>query len=131
MTRSLAGLKTIPEFVLVDARTIPHCSIPQKAIIHGDALCASIAAASIIAKTTRDRHMLEMDRIYPGYGFAVHKGYPTPTHLKTLKHLGPVPIHRTSFAPVKEAMQTGPRQEPLFQSDEPVPSSPADRFSNH
>jgi ribonuclease HII len=84
MHRAVSGLSIQPDFVLVDARTIPRCASPQRGIVHGDALSASIAAASIIAKTTRDDHMKEMDRIYAGYGFASHKGYPTPEHLKAL-----------------------------------------------
>jgi ribonuclease HII len=115
MSRAVAALPEKPEYILVDARTIPHCSIPQKAIVHGDALSASIAAASLIAKTTRDRYMLEMDRAYSGYGFAAHKGYPTPDHLRALQRLGPLPIHRKSFAPVREALQMDPVQRPLFK----------------
>jgi ribonuclease HII len=114
MKRAVEGLSTKPEYVLVDARTIPHSPFPQKAIIHGDALCASIAAASIIAKTTRDALMIEMDRIYPDYGFAGHKGYPTPAHLKILKLRGPLPVHRRSFAPVRDALNQGPAQQDLF-----------------
>lgn len=114
MKRAVEGLSQKPEYVLVDARTIPHCPFPQKAIIHGDALCASIAAASIIAKTTRDALMIEMDRIYPGYGFAGHKGYPTPAHLKILKLHGPLPVHRRSFAPVRDVLNQGPAQQDLF-----------------
>jgi len=120
MKRAIDGLSTTPEYVLVDARTIPHCSFPQKAIVHGDALCTAIAAASLIAKTTRDAYMIEQDRIYPGYGFADHKGYPTPRHMKILKERGPLPIHRKSFAPVREALAMDPTQENLF------PESPVD-----
>jgi ribonuclease HII len=114
MRRAVEGLHLAPDYVLVDARSIPHCSHPQKGIIHGDALSASIAAASIIAKTTRDIHMAEMDRLYPGYGFASHKGYPTPDHLKVLKERGALPIHRKTFAPVREALSTHLRQKALF-----------------
>jgi ribonuclease HII len=114
MKRALDGLSTKPEYVLVDARSIPHCPFPQKAIVHGDALCASIAAASLIAKTTRDAYMIELDSAYPGYGFAQHKGYPTPRHLKILKEQGPLSIHRKSFAPVREALGRDPRQPDLF-----------------
>jgi ribonuclease HII len=115
MRRAVAGLGTQPDFVLVDARTIPHCAYPQRGIVHGDALSASIAAASIIAKTTRDDHMIEMDRLYAGYGFASHKGYPTPEHLRALKEHGPLPIHRRTFAPVRELLQLHPKQEDLFE----------------
>lgn len=114
MRRAVEGLSPKPEFILVDARTIPHCSCPQKGIIHGDALSASIAAASVIAKTTRDAHMLEMDGIYAGYGFASHKGYPTLEHLQAIKEKGVLPIHRRSFAPVRQALGIDPIQKELF-----------------
>ena len=114
MSRSVEGLNPKPEFILVDARTIPHCSLPQRGIIHGDALSASIAAASLIAKTTRDEHMREMDRIYAGYGFASHKGYPSPQHLQALKERGALPIHRKSFAPVRQVLGLDPVQQELF-----------------
>lgn len=114
MRRTVEGLCTQPEYLLVDARTIPYCTCPQRGIIHGDALSASIAAASIIAKTTRDRHMLEMDSIYAGYGFASHKGYPTLEHLRILKDRGPLPIHRRSFTPVRQALGLDPIQGELF-----------------
>jgi ribonuclease HII len=113
MRRAVEGLSRKPDFVLVDARTIPEIPISQRGIIHGDALSLSIAAASIIAKTTRDGLMAEMDRQYPGYGLAQHKGYPTPEHLKCLRRLGPCPIHRRSFAPVKELLPGSPTQEEL------------------
>jgi ribonuclease HII len=116
MRRAVEGLTVRPEFALVDARTIPHCLCPQKGIVHGDALSLSIAAASIIAKTTRDAHMIEQDRIYAGYGFAAHKGYPTPGHLRALKALGPLPIHRKSFAPVRAALGLDPVQNELFRN---------------
>lgn len=114
MSRAVKGLRVRPDYLLVDARSVPNCPCPQKGIIHGDALSASIAAASIIAKTTRDRHLIELDAMYPGYGFASHKGYPTPEHLAALKKLGPLPIHRKSFAPVRECLEEGWRQEELF-----------------
>jgi ribonuclease HII len=117
MRRALEGLRARPEFVLVDARKIPECSIPQRGIIHGDALSSSIAAASIIAKTTRDALMITFDRQYPDYGFASHKGYPTPQHCKLLKHLGATPIHRRSFARVREALGLEPIQEDLFVAE--------------
>jgi ribonuclease HII len=117
MRRAVDGLGVQPDFVLVDARTIPHCPYPQRGIVHGDALSASIAAASIIAKTTRDAWMVELDRMYSGYGFASHKGYPTPEHLQRLKKLGPLPVHRRSFAPVREALGLDPVQGSLFDPD--------------
>lgn len=115
MFRAVEGLRHPPDYVLVDARTIPHCPAPQKGIIHGDALSASIAAASIIAKTTRDLHMAEMDRIYPGYGFSSHKGYPTPDHLLILKQRGALPIHRKTFGPVREVLSRHAEQTELFR----------------
>jgi ribonuclease HII len=115
MQRAVEELHVKPEYLLVDARTVPHCPYPQRGIIHGDALSASIAAASIIAKTTRDDFMIEMDRLYPGYGFASHKGYPTPYHLRALKTLGPIPIHRRTFGPVREVLGFDPVQGELFQ----------------
>ena len=120
MQRAVHGLTTEPNFILVDARKIPNCAIPQRGIIRGDALSASIAAASIIAKTTRDAHMLDLDRIYAGYGLASHKGYPTPEHCRALKTLGALPIHRRSFARVREALGLDPIQTELFPTEADV-----------
>src|SRR5438445_12416263 len=114
MRRAVEGLPSQPDFVLVDARRIPYCPAPQRGIIKGDALSASIAAASIIAKTTRDALMCEFDSIHPGYNFATHKGYPTPEHCRLLKELGAAPIHRRSFARVREALGLDPIQSELF-----------------
>src|SRR6266540_4059862 len=124
MQRAVFGLSCVPDFVLVDARRIPNCQWPQRGIIHGDALSATIAAASIIAKTTRDAHMLELDRLYSGYGFASHKGYPTPEHCRALKELGALPIHRRSFARVREVLGLDPIQTGLFDSEQPDLPSP-------
>ena len=118
MQRAVQGLTSQPDFILVDARRIPNCQTPQRGIIRGDALSASIAAASILAKTTRDAHMMEMDQLYSGYGLATHKGYPTPEHCRALKALGALPIHRRSFARVREALGLDPIQSELFPSDE-------------
>ena len=115
MRRAVEGLTSQPDFILVDARRIPHCPTPQRGIIKGDALSASIAAASIIAKTTRDAIMTEFDSIHPGYNFATHKGYPTPEHCRCLKELGATPIHRRSFARVREALGLDPIQNELFE----------------
>jgi ribonuclease HII len=104
MRRAVERLNPAPDFILVDARRIPDCAAPQRGLIHGDALSASIAAASIIAKTTRDAMMLELDARYPGYGLAGHKGYPTPRHIEALRRLGPAPIHRRGFRPVREVV---------------------------
>jgi ribonuclease HII len=115
MRRAVEELARLPDYILVDARTIPHCSCQQRGIVHGDALSASIAAASIIAKTTRDGYMLAMDRIYPAYGFASHKGYPTLEHLQALKEFGALPMHRRSFAPVRQVLGLDPIQGKLFE----------------
>lgn len=123
MRRALLGLPLAPSFVLVDARRIPECPVPQRGIVHGDALSLTIAAASVLAKTTRDAHMAEMDAAYPGYGFAAHKGYPTPQHEAALRSLGACPIHRRSFAPVRQALGLEPIQELLFEPP-PVPPEP-------
>jgi ribonuclease HII len=103
--RALAALGRRPDHVLVDGRLIPNLKLPQTKIVGGDRKSFCIAAASIIAKVTRDRMMVEYDAEYPGYGFASHKGYCTADHFAALAALGPTPIHRRSFAPVKEAAQ--------------------------
>lgn len=123
MRRAVEGLKTKPDFILVDARTIPDCAAPQRGIVRGDSLSASIAAASIIAKTTRDAMMVELDEQYPGYGLAGHKGYPTPQHFEALRRLGVSPIHRRSYRPVREVLGLGPVQTALFDAA-PVISNP-------
>jgi len=97
MRRAVTQLAIAPDFLLLDAVRLPGVGIPQRPIIHGDALSASIAAASIIAKVTRDRLMCRYDELYPGYGFARHKGYGTAEHWQALRRLGPCPIHRRSF----------------------------------
>lgn len=102
MRRAIAGLRQKPQHVLVDGLPVPTIGYPQTAMVKGDSRSYSIAAASVIAKVTRDRLMLEYDRRYPNYGFARHKGYPTPEHLEALARFGPCPIHRRSFAPVRE-----------------------------
>ncbi|MCC6232841.1 MAG: ribonuclease HII [Verrucomicrobiales bacterium] len=103
MAGALAALPTAPEHVLVDGLRVEALGNAQTALVKGDSLSYSIAAASVIAKVTRDRWMTEADLQWPGYGFAVHKGYPTPEHLRALARLGPCPIHRRSFAPVAAA----------------------------
>jgi ribonuclease HII len=99
MREAVMQLTPRADHLLVDAITI-DCELPQEAIIHGDALSASIAAASILAKVERDRIMCEWDRVFPAYGLAAHKGYSTPKHLTALRELGPTALHRQSFAPV-------------------------------
>jgi len=101
MALTLRQLGHEPGHVLIDGRPVPGLTPPQTALIKGDSRSYSIAAASVIAKVTRDRRMLELDRLYPGYGFADHKGYGTPEHLDALDRLGTSPIHRLSFAPCR------------------------------
>ncbi len=115
MRRAVEGLASQPDFILVDARRIPHCNTPQRGIIKGDTLSASIAAASIIAKTTRDAIMTDFDSMHPGYNFKTHKGYPTPEHCRCLKELGATAIHRRSFARVRAALGLDPIQDSLFE----------------
>ena len=103
MNRALAQLDPPPEHVLVDGRRVHSLRFPQTALVKGDARSFSIAAASVLAKVTRDRLMLEYDRQFPAYGFARHKGYGTAGHLAALAKHGPCPIHRRSFAPLKRA----------------------------
>jgi ribonuclease HII len=99
MREAVLGLATRPDHLLVDALRL-DCEQSQDPIIHGDALSASIAAASILAKVERDRMMCEWDAVFPSYGLASHKGYSTPKHLAALREHGPTPLHRQSFAPV-------------------------------
>lgn len=101
MARSVTGLAVRPELVLVDGTdTVPGLALEQQAVVDGDATCLSIAAASIVAKVVRDRIMLRLDRVWPVYGFAKHKGYGTPEHLAALREHGPCPAHRATYAPV-------------------------------
>jgi ribonuclease HII len=113
MRRAVEGLKVAPDYLLLDARTLPELSLPQRGIVKGDARSLTIAAASVVAKVTRDTLMVEMDARYPGYGFAQHKGYGAPVHQDALRRLGPCPIHRRSFAPVREALGRVPVQTEL------------------
>lgn len=101
MTRAVGRLRIEPDLVLVDGRdVVPECRLPQQAVIDGDARMLSIAAASIVAKVVRDRIMTRLDRVWPDYGFAQHKGYGTPEHLDALDRHGPCPLHRYSFRPI-------------------------------
>lgn len=106
MKRAVEGLLITPVRVLVDGNQAPKLKIPVRTIIGGDLTEPAISAASIVAKVLRDREMTDIDNIYPGYGFAKHKGYGTPEHLAALRALGPCPIHRSSFAPVKALLET-------------------------
>lgn len=100
MSRAVAALDPQPAFALVDGNRAPPLSIRVQTIIEGDAISLSIAAASIVAKVTRDRTMHEIEALHPGYGFSSHKGYGTPVHAEALQRLGPCPVHRKSFSPV-------------------------------
>jgi ribonuclease HII len=106
MVQAVENLSKQPNFLLIDRVTLSQCPIPQRGITRGDKLCLSIACASIIAKVTRDRIMEEFDQIYPGYGFARHKGYGTGGHISFLRKLGPSPIHRLYFAPVRNVISS-------------------------
>ena len=117
LTRAVRALRVAPGHVLVDARRLPQLGLPHTPIIHGDALSLTIAAASILAKTTRDALMGELDLAYPGYGFSRHKGYPTAEHFDALRRLGACPMHRRSFAPVRQALGLEPAQAELFAHD--------------
>lgn len=104
MRRAVAALVPHPTAALVDGNRCPVLDCPTTAIVKGDSKIPAIAAASIVAKVARDNHMLELDRCYPGYGFACHKGYPTVDHLDALLRLGITPVHRRSFAPVRRCL---------------------------
>jgi len=105
MKSAVEQLQPSPEWLLIDYMSLPEVKLPQKGITRGDSLCFSIACASIIAKVTRDRLMIELDRVYPGYRLAQHKGYATREHVDCLRRLGPSPIHRRSFKPVKDMIE--------------------------
>ncbi|MBM4465655.1 MAG: ribonuclease HII [Chloroflexi bacterium] len=105
MALAIVQLDLPPDFLLVDFLNLPELSVPQKSITSGDALSLSIAAASIVAKVTRDRLMVQLDGRYPGYGFARHKGYGTRQHRESLDRLGASPIHRLSYAPMRLMLQ--------------------------
>jgi ribonuclease HII len=105
MSRAVAGLVPSAHAALIDGNKLPKdLPCPGRAIVGGDALEPAISAASILAKVSRDRLMVALDGAHPGYGFAVHKGYPTPAHLAALRQLGPCPQHRRSFAPVRSLL---------------------------
>lgn len=110
MGRAVCALDLQVDLLLIDAMRLPHLNCPQRAIIKGDRLCLSIAAASIIAKVCRDAWMTVLHQAWPDYGFDVHKGYPTQKHQQVLAAIGPSPLHRCSFAPVAAAAAQGRRQ---------------------
>ncbi|GAC1607534.1 MAG: hypothetical protein NVS4B10_22620 [Myxococcales bacterium] len=127
LRRAVLALSPLPQHLLVDARKLRDLPFPQQAIIKGDAKSITIGAASIVAKVHRDALMSELDRTHPGYGFAAHKGYPTPVHLSALEALGACPIHRRSFAPVARRLGLDLRaaQGDLFaQVPPPAPPGP-------
>ena len=104
MKRAVEGLPIQPEHVLVDGNKIPRWGYSAESVVKGDKRVPAISAASILAKVTRDRDMMVLDKQYPGYGLAQHKGYPTKAHREALKRLGVTPIHRRSYKPVREAL---------------------------
>ena len=105
MGDAVAGLATPPELALIDGNAMPPLPCAGRTIVKGDARSLSIAAASIVAKVVRDRLMVRADALWPVYGFAKHKGYPTPAHRTALAEHGPCPLHRRSFAPVRAALE--------------------------
>lgn len=113
MRKAALGVERV-DFLLVDGNPVPGLPYPSCSVVKGDAKSASIAAASIIAKVARDRMMVELDAEYPGYGFAEHKGYGTKAHLENLRRLGPSPVHRKSFGPVKALLGGGAEQLELW-----------------
>lgn len=112
MLSAISQLKIKPEFILSDAMPM-EIDIPMESIIKGDQKSVSIAAASIVAKTTRDAYMIEMDKLFPAYGFAKHKGYPTKEHVEAIKTYGILPIHRKTYEPIKSMLK-----KDLFNFDE-------------
>ncbi|MDD5541699.1 MAG: ribonuclease HII [Acidobacteriia bacterium] len=102
MTQAVRQLDPVPDYLLIDALKLPQLPLPQRGLVHGDAQSVSIAAASILAKVTRDGMMREFDRIYPQYGLGHNMGYGTPEHLESLRRFGPSPIHRRTFKPVSQ-----------------------------
>jgi len=107
MQRAVAALQPAAEHVLVDGNRCPGLPCPAQAIVKGDSRVAVISAASIMAKVTRDREMVELDAQYPGYGLAQHKGYPSKVHMEALQRLGVLPVHRRSYAPVRRILEAG------------------------
>ena len=104
MQRAVAGLHIVPEYVLIDGNRCPALPVPSMAVVKGDSCVAEISAASILAKVTRDAEMAALDTVFPQYGFAQHKGYPTAFHLEKLALHGATEHHRRSFGPVKRAL---------------------------
>lgn len=110
MTRAVQGLTVKPEKVLIDGNRVPNdLTVPAQAIVKGDALVPAISAASILAKTARDAELIALDSLYPEYGFARHKGYPTTEHIEAIQRCGVLDIHRRSFGPIKQAIAKYPK----------------------
>jgi ribonuclease HII len=114
MRKAVEALSTQPDYILIDGNQLPMFDIPSESVVHGDSLSISIAAASIIAKVTRDRIMEEMDGKWPEYGFKQHKGYATEQHLDAIQKFGPCPTHRRSFDPVRSMLNPQPVQIEFF-----------------
>lgn len=129
MARAVDGLAIVPEYVLVDGNRCPSWAWPSEPVVKGDSRVEAISAASIIAKVTRDREMDVLDQKYPGFGFAQHKGYPTPVHQEALMRLGATPEHRRSFRPVKEAIDSVGMYRADHESGERM-AYPSDLFEN-
>ncbi|GAA4720526.1 ribonuclease HII [Sphingomonas lutea] len=123
MTRAVEALGLDPAWVLVDGNACPKWSRPSKAIVDGDAKCRSIAAASIIAKVTRDRMMVSYAEAHPGYGWERNRGYPTPDHRRALRELGPTPLHRKSFGLVRQMIDAAAQPELKMAEKRPGESS--------
>jgi ribonuclease HII len=117
MRRAIEALCEQPDYLLIDARSLKELPIPQRGIVRGDSQSISIAAASIVAKTSRDARMVELDQRFPGYGFARHKGYPVHEHVRAIAALGVCDQHRRSFAPVRAALGGDPVQVDLFATE--------------
>ena len=117
MRRAVEGLQLAASFALVDGNYAFRLPCPVRTVVGGDGLSLSIGAASILAKTARDRLMAELDEAYPGYGFAAHKGYNAPSHTEALRALGPCPIHRRAWAPIRLALEGRPVGDRAFDID--------------
>ncbi len=126
MSRAVEALSLDPAWVLVDGNACPKWQRPSKAIVDGDAKCRSIAAASIIAKVTRDRIMTDYAREYPGYGWETNRGYGTPEHWRALRAIGPTPLHRRSFPKVRAFIEGSTHSELAFEE-----IAPAESFESH
>jgi ribonuclease HII len=131
MMQAVEKLPQQPSFLIIDRVTLPQCPIPQRGITRGDKSCLSIACASIVAKVTRDRIMEEFDQIYPGYGFGRHKGYGTRKHIVCLQKLGPSPIHRLYFAPVRNLIANQSSGSLAFGYSQPFTSYHFESFLSY